>query len=124
MAGLFEPTVNGLDFDVGVISPGGLDPGVVLPAVATARSGFASLLLRVVGRLFAVTRGAVTVFLLPASVLEALLPDVIVVLDLGLTGVTIFAPLIGAACDKVEDAVWRTRDRGFLPVDARRESLG
>lgn len=124
MVGLFEPTVNGLDLDVGVRCPGAVDPGVVLPVVATARSGFASLLLRVVGRFFAVARGAVAVFLLPASVLEVLLPDVIVVLDLGLTGVTIFAPLIGAACDKVEDAVWRTRDRGFLPADARRESLG
>lgn len=121
MVGLFDPTVNGLDLDVGVIRPGAVEPEVVLPIVATARSGFASLLLRVVGRLFAVARGAATAFLLPADVLEALLPDAIVVLDLGLIGVAIFAPLIGAACVKVEDSVWRTRVRGFLP--ARRESL-
>lgn len=116
----------------GVFAPGVVAPGVVLPLVIIARTGLGPQLLSVEGRVFADTEVGVTVddaegvtvvFLPAMDVLIVLLPEVITVPDLGLTGVATFAPLTGVDFDKVEDVGWRRSERGFIPVIVRRGSL-
>lgn len=114
----FALTTKGLAFDVGVVAPGVVLP---LPDVIT-RVALTSVLPKVVGRFFKDKGVGATALLLIAFVL--LETGLCMAFAVALTGFISLGPRPSVAVDAMEGDDCLSRERGFFPVAAKRESLG
>ena len=114
----FALMTKGFAFDVGVVAP-----GVVLPPPdVITRAVLTSVLDKVVGRFFNDKEAGAMALLLRAFMLLA--PGLCMTFAVALTGAVDRVPRPSVAGDAREGDDCRSRERGFFPVAAKRESLG
>src|SRR6218665_3446002 len=138
----FALMTKGFAFDVGVVAPGVVlpppdvvAPGVVLPPPDVVAPGvvlpppdvitravLTSVLDKVVGRFFNDKEAGAMALLLRAFMLLA--PGLCMTFAVALTGAVDRVPRPSVAGDAREGDDCRSRERGFFPVAAKRESLG